>query len=897
MNWSKEADFKAQLQKLWERGDILAELWAEGTKFPLRLTFKRPSSTEIGEEFDKVRAWISELKSLKNCRIATREFNHRLLGRNSIPHEIWIDTIDDALSWIHRKKDYLMFESLVKTTRDREPVLLNFLRKAPFRVLEHAENWNTLLAIVAWMKDHPRPGIYPREVVIPGMDSKFIEENASIISALLDMTLPPEAIDKSMNGVKKFAARFGFSEERPLIRFRLLDQRYNCFPGTGDQDISLDWETFAQAEFGIKRVFITENKTNFLAFPTIPESMIIFGAGYGFEHLGAASSLFHCQIYYWGDIDTHGFGALNNLRKYFPHVRSLMMDETTLLRYKHLKGCESEAHESDWLETLTNEEQYIFDGLRANTWGSQFRLEQEHIDWAFAKASIAAAIEEDAVGFRRDDIARLSNWDISNLLSPTQCEIRPFLAGRETPTYKAISSDDWLKKFREQQLRDQKMKLGNMLDLSEIHDHDVRFRATAEAIKSCVEVIYKPLLKTESSIDGQAVEIMSEADFLVLENNQYFIRNISPRQRIDSDTTNCISSMMQIRLFGWLMRKMNMTPSRLEIVNGRNEILPIIPADAAVFRVLYKAMLAKYSSHESYSPVGWSKCSKCGYETRCWDKAIVENDISLLPGIDQELAQNFHKEGVRNIDSLLASFDESSLSVQSRRVGGRAVRIGNRAREILSQARAYQTQNPIWLTTPALPESSNYVILDLEGIPANLDRPEIIFLFGMQAFGSDSGSYISAEGGYDQQSQMEAWKTFLNNARQMFERYGDAVRFVHWGHYEATMLKKYVERYGDHDGTASQVVSNLFDLLPTFQTAVAIPVPSYSLKVVEKYIGFQRTQKEFGGEWVIGKFFSTLECVDQEEKEKALGEIRLYNSEDLKATYEILRWLRTHSQK
>ena len=50
-------------------------------------------------------------------------------------------------------------------------------------------------------------------------------------------------------------------------------------------------------------MFITENEINFLAFPAVADSLIIFGAGYGFETLVEAAWLARCRIHYWGDID------------------------------------------------------------------------------------------------------------------------------------------------------------------------------------------------------------------------------------------------------------------------------------------------------------------------------------------------------------------------------------------------------------------------------------------------------------------------------------------------------------------------------------------------------------------------------------------------------------------
>ena len=63
-------------------------------------------------------------------------------------------------------------------------------------------------------------------------------------------------------------------------------------------------------------------------------SLVIFGAGYGWEALAQARWLTFCTLYYWGDIDTYGFHMLDRLRASFPHARSFLMDRETLLEHR-----------------------------------------------------------------------------------------------------------------------------------------------------------------------------------------------------------------------------------------------------------------------------------------------------------------------------------------------------------------------------------------------------------------------------------------------------------------------------------------------------------------------------------------------------------------------------------
>jgi predicted RecB family nuclease len=109
---------------------------------------------------------------------------------------------------------------------------------------------------------------------------------------------------------------------------------------------------------------------------------------------------------------------------------------------------------------------------------------------------------------------------------------------------------------------------------------------------------------------------------------------------------------------------------------------------------------------------------------------------------------------------------------------------------------------------------------------------------------------------------------------------------------EVTHIKQYIDRHGDLDGIANRVLSNLFDLRPLTKDSVALPLPSYSLKVVEGYVGFQRTQEEYGGAWSMAQFIMATETNDEAERNRRMGEILRYNEEDLSATWAVFEWLR-----
>lgn len=382
MSWTTSKELRAQLLRRWERGELLRLLVGGGEGFPLRLVLRTPTSSDLTEHFDAVRRWAAELAAMPHLRLEWSEVRHRVQGLQRLPRSAWVDTLDDACALLGKRRDAERLSQLVAQTRELMPELLPWLARRPLRALELAEPWPQLLAIVRWCVGHPRSGIYLRQVDAPGVHTKLIETHRAVLSELLDLALPPAAIDHEQVGVAHFAPRYGFREKPLRIRFRVLDPQLQLLPGTASYpDLTLDAESFATVTLPIERVFITENETNFLAFPPVPAAIVIFGGGYGWDALARAGWLTRCRIDYWGDIDTHGFAILDALRSHFQHAASLLMDRETLTAHRDHWGEEPEQLQRD-LSRLTPHERALYDDLRHNRIRPHLRLEQERIAYA-----------------------------------------------------------------------------------------------------------------------------------------------------------------------------------------------------------------------------------------------------------------------------------------------------------------------------------------------------------------------------------------------------------------------------------------------------------------------------------------------------------------------------------
>ena len=383
MSWTTSRNLRAQVQRLWDRGELLRACAAETDMWPLRLTLKAPSAADLSDRFDAIRDWMREVGNTPHIRIDWRDWMHRVQGKQRMPSAVWVDSLQDALAFIGQTRAAQRYLALWQKTASEQPALLAWLTRRPLHALDLADRWERLLAVVAWLQARPRPRVYLRQVDAPGVDSKFIEAHRGVLAEWLDIALPPDAIDAAATGAAQFARRYGFLDKPLRIRFRLLDTALPNLPGCqGLSDITLDAASFAALSLPVEQVFITENETNFLAFPPAAKAIVIFGSGYGWESLANVAWLHGCALRYWGDIDTHGFAILDQLRGHFPHAASLLMDRETLFAHR-LHWCEDSKPARHDLARLTIEEASLYDELRFDRIQPSLRLEQERIGYGW----------------------------------------------------------------------------------------------------------------------------------------------------------------------------------------------------------------------------------------------------------------------------------------------------------------------------------------------------------------------------------------------------------------------------------------------------------------------------------------------------------------------------------
>ncbi len=372
----------------WERGIFYKR---HASCFPYEYRLSPITSKQMTEEFASVDAWIRRFNDHAKLSpfLQYKEVNHRLLGRHNIPVSLLFETPQQLATLLGKRGEWETFLSLTELLGKQDGRLLSWAMQYPMRLLEVASDIDRLLLLWKWMIDHPRPGIYLRQIDLPGIDTKFTEKHMGVLSQWLDLTLEEALVDDHYTGISQFERRYGFLCKPELVRFRLLDPTLNY---RGCTDISVPAQQFCSLfqpgeELPIERVFVIENDICALTLPLAKKSLVIFGRGYFFDHLTACAWLHRIPLWYWGDIDTHGFAILDQFRSLFPHTKSFLMDRATLLGHSSSWGREPKPF-TGVLHHLKDEEASLYEELVTGRIQENLRLEQELVRYGRVEAAI-----------------------------------------------------------------------------------------------------------------------------------------------------------------------------------------------------------------------------------------------------------------------------------------------------------------------------------------------------------------------------------------------------------------------------------------------------------------------------------------------------------------------------
>ncbi|HSQ40755.1 MAG TPA: Wadjet anti-phage system protein JetD domain-containing protein [Fibrobacteraceae bacterium] len=384
-NWDSIQTLRETLQRRWDRGFFWKGWFPENSLFPYSLSIQGPATRDWAEQFVAIQAWVQTYtESQKNLGFALewKEVNHRTLGSNRIPYHATFRDLAQLAAFVYRTTELKRFQANAQALQSLLPDLGPWLETHPREALMEEAPWRQCLRLLQWMRAHPQPQIYLRQIPLPGIDTKFIQGHQKLLSIWLTELGSTGGKNEKASPFGKssrFAQRFGFFAKPELVRIRFLDSRHTL---QGFSDLTLRVDELARWTPPLQTWIVVENDITALSLPDLPNTAVLFGRGYGFEPLCVLSWLQQVRLFYWGDLDTHGFAILSQFRALFPQTQSLLMDRATLLEHQE-QWVQEEKPTGARLEHLQPEESSLYADLVNNRLGEHVRLEQERIafDW------------------------------------------------------------------------------------------------------------------------------------------------------------------------------------------------------------------------------------------------------------------------------------------------------------------------------------------------------------------------------------------------------------------------------------------------------------------------------------------------------------------------------------
>jgi uncharacterized protein len=276
------------------------------------------------------------------------------------------------------------------------------------------------------------------------------------------------------------------------------------------------------------------------------------------------------------------------------------------------------------------------------------------------------------------------------------------------------------------------------------------------------------------------------------------------------------------------------------------------------------------NGREELPTLSSSECGMCGWREHCLKTLKARKDISLLNGLGRGKKQALNEAGYGDLLDISNANSESLCEVRG--VGERT------AHRMIMQASVLLENEPEFLSSPLLPRTETELYLDMECQQAS----QVIYLIGVLECGEREEEFrpFVAERPED---EGRMWAEFLG----YLDGLSNDLTIYHYHHFEATHLRKLAERYGIEKEQEEKLFDNLIDLHRVLKESVVLPVHSYGLKTVAKWMGFE--WREIGSDAAMSMLWFDLWLSTGEREFLDLAVE--YNEDDCRATKVVREWI------
>jgi len=362
------AELKLKLCRQWDSRALRESRLLENARdWPVVVSIGKPKPAVMRSDLSTVKRHVEAWRTVTVGEVVWERVQYRDTA----------EPVELPIQWrLHRPTDWIKacgdprvrneFESLTALVQQTEPCFhrLWVRRRSLWREKQIDEVLQAArLAMV--LNPGSAKGRPLRTMSIAGIDTKFFERNAHLMTSLLDARFDDEV---SRLGLEVFLGALVETDHWLLV----VDLDGNLLPFRMQRVGSSE---LTAATIPGKRTLIIENESCHHHLPALPETIAVLGAGFDLGWTRNRNMKSSC-VGYWGDIDTWGLQFLAQARANLPNLDALMMDTETFDSHQDAAVPEPVSAGNDCPEGLTTSEQTLYRRLLHEPRG---RLEQEFL--------------------------------------------------------------------------------------------------------------------------------------------------------------------------------------------------------------------------------------------------------------------------------------------------------------------------------------------------------------------------------------------------------------------------------------------------------------------------------------------------------------------------------------
>jgi predicted RecB family nuclease len=337
-------------------------------------------------------------------------------------------------------------------------------------------------------------------------------------------------------------------------------------------------------------------------------------------------------------------------------------------------------------------------------------------------------------------------------------------------------------------------------------------------------------------------------------------------------------------------------PRRMHVVLGTGVVETYVVEEfMAYWRRIRHQVLEIFATAtlEGTRPRRCAQCDVCAYQPRCQAEWRAGDALEFLAGARREDVDALEVAGVRTVVELAGRPRAEGAMRPERyeRLQRQAV-LQVRAREDAAGPPPFEAiapgDDPLYghgLDELPAPDEGD-LFLDFEGDPFWSPASDLLFMAGLYQFDEGEWAYRSRWAhDLDEQRAMVDGLVALFYERR--ERYPDS-HVYHYNHTERSAIARLVEGAAAQDRVAALTLAGYFvDLYPIVRNAFRVGAESYSLKELERLVGFTRATEIQKGAGAVIEYERWMAAPSRTH----IDNIEAYNRDDVVATKALRDWV------